>query len=78
MLEERARTGTLVGDLVASGFACRRLGETCWLLTYALLQDGVRRTRRSTIWERVAGSDGNGTADGVWRIVFHQGTVVSE
>jgi hypothetical protein len=32
-----------------------------------LLQDGKRRTRRSTIWKR--------TLDG-WKIVFHQGTIV--
>jgi hypothetical protein len=51
----------------ATGFHCRRLGQDVYLLTYTLLQDHQRRTRRSTIWQR--------TADG-WKIVFHQGTIV--
>ena len=54
--------------LEATGFACRRLGESCWLLTYHLVQDGHRRTRRSTVWE---------FREGDWRIVYHQGTVIS-
>ncbi|MGO9339763.1 MAG: DUF4440 domain-containing protein [Terracidiphilus sp.] len=52
-----------------SEFQCRRLGEDTYLLTYTLLQDHVRLTRRATIWRR--------TADG-WRIVYHQGTVVQD
>jgi hypothetical protein len=51
----------------SSEFHCRRLAEDVYLLTYTLLQDGVRLTRRSTIWRR--------SGDG-WKIVFHQGTVV--
>ena len=54
-------------DLIAEGFACRRLSGEVYLLTYNLLQDKVRRTRRTTIWQR--------TADG-WQIVFHQGTLI--
>jgi len=50
-----------------SEFQCRRLGEDTWLLTYTLLQDHVRLTRRATIWRR--------TPDG-WKIVYHQGTIV--
>ena len=34
-----------------SDFRCQRLAEDVYLLTYTLLQDGVRLTRRSTIWE---------------------------
>jgi hypothetical protein len=52
-----------------SGFHCRRLGENVYLLTYTLLQNHVRRTRRSTIWLRTPES---------WKIVFHQGTIVQE
>ena len=54
--------------LEAAGFACRKLGPDCYLLTYELLQEGVRRTRRATIWERV---------DERWRIVYHQGTLIA-
>lgn len=51
----------------ASGFALRRLGPDCFLLTYTLDQDG-RLTRRATIWEK---------AEEIWRILYHQGTVVT-
>jgi hypothetical protein len=49
-----------------SDFRCQRLAEDLYLLTYTLLQDRVRLTRRSTVWRR--------TLDG-WKIVFHQGTI---
>jgi hypothetical protein len=51
-----------------SGFHCRQLSADTYLLTYTLLQDNVRLTRRSTIWQR--------TSDG-WKIVYHQGTIVA-
>src|SRR5436190_1233899 len=46
-----------------SEFDCRKLADDVYLLTYTLVQDKVRRTRRSTVWQR--------TADG-WKIVYHQ------
>jgi hypothetical protein len=52
-----------------SGFECRELAADVYLLTYTLLQDGARRTRRSTIWQR--------TSDG-WKILFHQGTMIED
>jgi hypothetical protein len=52
-----------------SEFQCRRLGEDTYLLTYTLLQEHVRLTRRSTIWRS--------TPDG-WKIVYHQGTMVQD
>jgi hypothetical protein len=45
------------------------LSEDTYLLTYTLLQDNVRLTRRSTIWRS--------TPEG-WKIVFHQGTIVQD
>ena len=72
VLDEMERRRVAAGDektLEASGFACRRLGEHCWLLTYHLVQGGVRKTRRTTVWERV---------EGEWRIVYHQGTVIAD
>jgi len=48
---------------------CRKLAGEVYLLTYTLLQDNVRLTRRSTIWQK--------TAEG-WQIVYHQGTVVQD
>jgi len=50
-------------------FHCRRLGEDTYLLTYTLLQDKQRLTRRATIWQK--------TPDG-WKIVYHQGTMVQD
>ncbi len=50
-------------------FQCRRLGGETYLLTYTLLQDKQRLTRRSTIWQN--------TSDG-WKILYHQGTIVQD
>ena len=50
-----------------SDLHCRKLAGEVYLLTYTLLQDNVRLTRRATLWER--------TSEG-WKIVYHQGTVV--
>jgi hypothetical protein len=50
-------------------FHCRKLSSDTYLLTYTLLQDNLRLTRRSTIWRS--------TADG-WKIVYHQGTLVQD
>ena len=50
-----------------SEFGLRRLSSDTYLLTYTLDQAG-RRTRRSTIWQ----STKNG-----WRILYHQGTIIS-
>jgi hypothetical protein len=50
----------------AREFQCREIALDNYLVTYTLIQ-GVRVTRRSTIWRR------HGEA---WRIVYHQGTIV--
>jgi len=52
----------------AHGFRCRELARGLYLLTYTLEQ-GERCTRRSTLWQRHAGA---------WRILYHQGTLVTE
>jgi hypothetical protein len=52
-----------------SDFHCRRLAQDVYLLTYTLLQDTARKTRRATIWQRTPAG---------WRIVFHQGTIVQD
>jgi hypothetical protein len=49
-----------------SEFHCRRLSEDTYLLTYTLLQDKTRLTRRLTIWRK--------TQQG-WKILYHQGTI---
>ncbi len=52
-----------------SDFQCRELASDLYLLTYTLVQDRVRVTRRSTIWRRT---------DTGWKIAFHQGTMVQD
>ena len=52
---------------MTSDFHCRQLATDLYLLTYTLLQ-GMRNTRRSTIWRHTSGD---------WKIVFHQGTEVA-
>lgn len=52
-----------------SDFFCRQLAPDVYLLTYNLLQQGTRRTRRSTIWQRAREG---------WKIVYHQGTIVQD
>ncbi len=54
-------------DLIASEFRVQQLAADLYLLTYDLLQDHTRRTRRTTLWR----STGEG-----WKIVFHQGTIL--
>ena len=53
----------------AKDFHCRKLGRDIYLLTYTLLQNNERMTRRATVWQN--------TPDG-WKIVFHQGTLVQD
>jgi hypothetical protein len=43
-------------------FHCTRLAADTYLLTYTLLQDGARLTRRATIWQN--------TSEG-WKIRYH-------
>ena len=52
-----------------SDLHCRQLAQDVYLLTYTLLQDKQRKTRRATIWRHTPAG---------WKIVFHQGTLVQE
>jgi hypothetical protein len=63
---ERRMANPSPGEWRYSDFRCRRLGPDVYLLTYTLIQDQGRRTRRMTIWEQ--------SAEG-WKAVYHQGTV---
>lgn len=51
----------------ASDFHCQELAPDLYLLTYTLVQDRTRLTRRATLWRRHGQT---------WKIVYHQGTVV--
>jgi len=70
ILGMRSREALVDSDIAgwkATGFGLRQVGPDCFLLTYTLDQQR-RITRRATIWER---------SGEVWRIVYHQGTVVT-
>lgn len=51
----------------AKDFALTQIAPDNYLLTYILIQDKTRVTRRSTIWRRVNDN---------WKILYHQGTVI--
>ena len=53
----------------AEGFHVLEIATDNFLLTYTLIQDEVRVSRRSTIWRRI-GDD--------WKILYHQGTLVQD
>jgi hypothetical protein len=55
------------GSWQATDFQLRRIARDTYLLTYTLRQ-GVRLTRRLTVWQ--------GSVRAGWKILFHQGTVV--
>lgn len=65
-LEKRGAV-SMPEDWRAHDFDCRRLAPDTYLLTYTLEQ-GERISRRSTIWQQ---------SDGVWRALFHQGTLAA-
>ena len=48
-------------------FSCREIAPNNYLLTYTLIQDNTRITRRVTLWRRYESS---------WKIIYHQGTLV--
>ncbi len=50
-----------------SDFNIFQIGNDAYLLTYFLVQNKARATRRSTIWKRINNN---------WKILYHQGTIV--
>lgn len=56
------------GTFETSDFACRQLGPETWLLTYHLIQNAERQTRRATIWRRTSAG---------WQAMYHQGTLIA-
>ena len=46
-------------------FSIRLLSPDCVLAVYRLVRDGGTGSLRSSVWQRI---------DGVWKMVFHQGT----
>jgi hypothetical protein len=68
LLEERY-AAAYTDEWETSDFGCRRLAGDVYLLTYTLLQNKQRKTRRTTIWAH--------RPDG-WKILFHQGTLIQD
>lgn len=53
----------------AKDFALTQISPDNYLLTYTLIQENKRVTRRSTIWKRASDN---------WKILYHQGTVIDK
>ena len=51
----------------AKNFELTKIALDNYLLTYILIQDKTRVTRRSTLWRRINGD---------WKILYHQGTLL--
>ena len=68
VLEQRRRE-PLSESWETSEFHCQEIAPDNFLLTYTLLQEDTRRSRRTTLWRlTVAG----------WKIIYHQGTLVAD
>ena len=67
-LLDRYHDPNFIDDWATDNFNCRKIAESNYLLTYDLIQDKVRKTRRATLW-RWTGNN--------WVIVYHQGTVIN-
>ncbi len=66
---ERRQANPQPERMEASGFALKRLAPDVFRVTYTLVQEETRRTRRSTLWKH--------TAEG-WKILYHQGTIIAD
>ena len=55
-----------VDEWETRGFHCLEIAPENYLVTYTLLQ-GLRETRRATLWRRSTAG---------WKILYHQGTLV--
>lgn len=53
----------------AQDFRCFEICPSTYLLTYMLIQDTDRITRRSTLWQY---------KNKKWKILYHQGTIVQD
>lgn len=72
VLSLAAEANDAAPELTASGFELKSLADDVVLLTYRTRRvdgDQALHTLRSSIWKRF---------DGVWRMVFHQGTPTRE
>jgi hypothetical protein len=68
-LVERYNDPTYQDIWKTSNFEITKIAPDNYLITYVLIQDKTRRTRRSTIWRKI---------NGQWKILYHQGTIIAE
>lgn len=66
VLDQRHRDETIAEEWTVRGFSVERVAPSVYLVSYTLDHLG-RTTRRSTLWDNSAG---------VWKVRFHQGTVM--
>lgn len=65
---ERRHAAPVVEELEVQNFECAAIASDTYLVTYTLVQEGTRVSRRATIWRR--GEEG-------WQALYHQGTLVA-
>lgn len=52
----------------AKDFLLTKISKNNYLITYTLIQEKTRYTKRATIWRKVKNN---------WQILYHQGTIIS-
>lgn len=67
ILLERYNDPNYQDILETSNFELIPIALDIYLLRYNLVQNKIRKTRRSTIWCK---------QDGCWKILYHQGTII--
>ena len=56
-------------EIEIKNFSCQEIENNSFYITYELIQNKTRHTRRLTIWKKI---------DGSWKALYHQGTIIEE
>ena len=56
-------------EIEIKNFYCQEIENDSFFVTYELIQNKTRYTRRLTIWKKIEGS---------WKALYHQGTIIKE
>lgn len=65
----RCESNLKTNEWKTTDFQCQEISKNCYLLTYVLTQENKNsRTKRASIWRY---------KNECWKILYHQGTIVS-
>jgi len=56
-------------EIEIKNFSCQEIENNSFFITYELVQNKTRHTRRLTIWKKIESS---------WKALYHQGTIIEE